>query len=44
MGFIVSKGQGQVKWGHQMEMLHVCRATHVLWVICNEEYDGGIYF
>ena len=46
MGLIVGKGQGQgqVKQGHQMKMLHVCRATHVLLVIWNAEYDGGIHF
>ena len=26
-----------------MKMLHVCRAAHVLWVIWNAEYDGGIH-
>ena len=25
-------------------MLHICRATHVLSVIWNAEYDGGIHF
>ena len=46
MGFMVSKGQGQVqvKLGHQMKMLNDCRATHVLWVIMDAEYDGGISF
>ena len=39
MGDILSNGQGQcqVKSGHQMEMLHECPATHVLWVI----WDAG---
>ena len=23
-------GQGQAKYGHQIKMLHECRATHVL--------------
>ena len=46
MGLIVSKGQGQgqVKQGHQMKMLHVCRAKHVLGVIWNAECDGDIHF
>ena len=27
-----------------MKMLHDCHATHVLWVIWDAEYDGGIHF
>ena len=40
---VVSKGQGQgqVKKGHQMKMLHDCHVTHVLRVIWD---DGGIHF
>ena len=26
------------------EMLHECRVTHVLWVIRDVEFDGGIHF
>ena len=26
------------------EMPHECRVTHVLWVIWDEEFDGGIHF
>ena len=40
------KGQGkvQVKYGHQMKILHRCRATHAVGVIWDVEYDGIIYF
>ena len=46
MGLILSKaqGQGQLKQGHQMKMLHKCGATHVLWVIWDAEFNGGIPF
>ena len=46
MGLIVSKGQGQgqVRQGHQMEMLYDYRATHVLRVIWDAECDGGVRF
>ena len=26
------------------EMLHECRVTHVLWVICDVEFDGIVLF
>ena len=44
MGLIMSKGQGQsqVALGHQMKMLHECRATLVFWIIWDVEFDGGI--
>ena len=50
MGLILSKGQGpgQVKYGHQIKMLHVSRATHGSWlgswVIWDAEFDGDIHF
>ena len=27
-----------------MKMLQQCRATHILWVIWNVEFDSGIHF
>ena len=35
--------QGQVKYGHN-NMLHECRATHVLWGIRDVEFNGDILF
>ena len=44
MGLTLRKGQGQgqVKLGHQIKMLHECCATHVVWVIWEAEFDGDI--
>ena len=42
-GLILSKGQGQVKQGHQMKMLHERRVTHVLWATWDIAFDGGIH-
>ena len=44
IGLTLSKGQGQVKHGHQMKMLRECRTAHVLWVIWDVEFTGGITF
>ena len=44
MDLMLSKGQGQVKWGHQMKMLHECDATHVLWVIWDAELMVALVF
>ena len=46
MDLILSKGQdqGQVKYGHEVKMLFRYLATHVLWVIWDAEFDGGIHF
>ena len=46
MGLILSKcqDQGQVKEGHQIKMLHEFRATHVLGVIWDAEFDADINF
>ena len=43
---MLSKGQGQcqVKSGHQMKMMHECRAAHVLSDIWELQFNGGIYF
>ena len=38
------RGQGQVKQGHQINMLHECRATHVLLVIWDVSFDSDIHF
>ena len=42
---MLSKGQvqGQFKC-HQMRTLNECRATHVLLVIWDAEFDGDIHF
>ena len=44
MGLTLRKGQGQgqVNLGHHIKMLHECRATRVLWVIWDAEFDGDI--
>ena len=34
---IISKGQGQVKLGHQIKMPQECRATYVLWAIWKQK-------
>ena len=34
------QGQGQVRYGQEMEILDECRATHVLWVLWDIELDG----
>ena len=39
-----SQSQGKVKYGHQMKMVFEYRATHVLWVISEAEFDGDIRF
>ena len=48
MGLILStrkgQGQGQIKHGHEMNMLQECHATHVLWVIWEVEFDDGVHF
>ena len=46
MSFTLSKdqGQGQVMQGHQIKMLHECRATDVLWFIWEVELVGGSHF
>ena len=46
MCLIPSKGQDQcqVKSGHQMKMLHECRAAHVLSDTWELQFNGGIYF
>ena len=46
MGLILSKGQGQgqVKSGPQIKMMHESHATHVLWVIWDVEFDGDTHF
>ena len=42
MGRTLSKGQGQVKYGHQKKILHECRATHVVCDIWDAEFDVDI--
>ena len=37
---IQSKGQGQAKYCHQIQMLHEYCAIHVLGVIWDREFDG----
>ena len=46
MGLILSKGQDQcqVKSGHQIKMLHECRAAQVLSDIWELQFNGSIYF
>ena len=46
MDLIISivQGEGQVKYGHQIQMLLKCRATLVLWVILDAEFDGDTHF
>ena len=41
-GQILGRGQGEDKEVHRMEMLHKYRATHVLWVVWDVEFDGDI--
>ena len=39
-----SQGYGQIINKVTNEILHECRMTHVLWVICDVEFDGSIPF
>ena len=39
-----SRSKSGHKYGRQMKLLHECRATHVLWVILDVEFDDGIHF
>ena len=38
------QGQGQVRKGHQIQNFQMCRLTHVLWSILDEELDSHGYF
>ena len=40
----LSKCLGQVKLCHQMKMLHECRATQLLCVTWEEQFNDGIHF
>ena len=45
MCLMLSKGQGQVKWGNQMKMLHHCRLRHMLYEsFWDVEFDADINF
>ena len=41
---VLSKGQGQVKKGHQMKILDDSRAIRVLLVTWDKECDDDIHF
>ena len=38
------QGQGQVRKGHQIQNFQMCRLTHVLWSILDEELYSHGYF
>ena len=42
--FDLRKSQAHAKQGHQMKMLHECRAGHALCVLWDVESDDDVYF